>query len=300
MTVKMVIDPEYKVQTPRPEPIAIVDGVISEKSYIEVAKELGYDLGIVKVLTLKESSDKYGEKGENGVVEITTRKKALEMGLKPPFRRLKSEDLPTFQGNKIPSFDQWIVNQIKYPSDAVTKGAQGRVYVNFTVELDGSLSNIKLVNSPDPILSDAVLKAVGTSPKWDPPKNSEVDEAFQYNIAVKFTLPDIVADGKAYVVVEEMPRYPGGEGELLNFINNNTKYPEEAKANLIAGKVIIRFIVNTEGKPEDVMVLKAVHPLLDAEAIRVVSKLSGFRPGYQGGNPVNVYYMVPITFSLAK
>ena len=53
MTVKMVIDPEYKVQTQRPEPIAIVDGVISEKSYIEVSKELGYDLGIVKVLSLK-------------------------------------------------------------------------------------------------------------------------------------------------------------------------------------------------------------------------------------------------------
>jgi TonB family protein len=300
MTVKMVIDPEYKTQTPRPEPIAIVDGVISEKSYTEVSKELGYNLGIIKVLSLKESAEKYGEKGKNGVVEITTRKKALEMGLKPPFRRMKPEDSPTFQGNRISSFDQWLVGQIKYPTEAAAKGAQGRVYVNFTVELDGSLSNIKLVNSPDPVLSDAVLKAVGSSPKWDPPKNAAVDEAYQYNIAVKFTLPDNVSDGKAYVVVEEMPRYPGGESELLNFITVNTQYPEEAKTQLIQGKVIVRFIVNTEGKPEDVMVLKAVHPLLDAEAIRVVSKLSGFRPGYQGGNPVNVYYMVPITFSLTK
>lgn len=127
-----------------------------------------------------------------------------------------------------------------------------------------------------------------------------MDEAYQYNVAVRFTLPDNVTDGKAYVVVEEMPRYPGGESELLNFITANTQYPEEAKTQLIQGKVIVRFIVNTEGKPEDVMVLKAVHPLLDAEAIRVVSKLPNFRPGYQDGNPVNVYYMVPITFSLAK
>ena len=236
MTVKMVIDPEYKVQTPRPEPIAIVDGVISEKSYIEVSKELGYDLGIVKVLSLKESTDKYGEKGKNGVVEITTRKKALEMGLNPPFRRLKPEDLPTFQGNGVTSFDGWVISQVKFPPEAFANGIQGRVNVNFSVGLDGSLGNIRTIGTPDPVLADAVLKVIESSPKWDPPKNPAVDEAYAYSVTVKFTLPDKVTDGKAYVVVEDMPRYPGGESELLNFINNNTKYPEEEKANLIAGQ----------------------------------------------------------------
>lgn len=158
MTVKMAIDQEYKAQTPRPEPIAIVDGIMTEKSFTEVSKELGYALGIVKFLSLKESAEKYGEKGKNGVVEITTRKKALEMGLKPPFRRMKPEDSPTFQGNKISSFDQWVVSQIKYPTEAIAKGAQGRVYVNFTVELDGSLSNIKLVNSRIPFFQMRCLK----------------------------------------------------------------------------------------------------------------------------------------------
>ena len=60
-----------------------------------------------------------------------------------------------------------------------------------------------------------------------------------------------------------------------------------------------RFIVNKNGDAEEPVILKGVHPLLDAEALRVVSRLKGFTPGSQGGTPVDVYYMVPVTFSLA-
>ena len=87
--------------------------------------------------------------------------------------------------------------------------------------------------------------------------------------------------------------------ELLKFITENTRYPEAAKAEGAEGRVIVRFVVNTEGGTEGISVIKGVHPLLDAEAARVVSLLSGFTPGYQGGKPVNVWYMVPITFTLA-
>lgn len=103
-----------------------------------------------------------------------------------------------------------------------------------------------------------------------------------------------------YVVVEQMPHYPGGEGELLRFLAENTIYPPEAKAKGTQGKVIVRFIVNTEGNAEGISVLKGVDPLLDAEAIRIVSLLSGFDPGIQGGKAVPVWYMVPINFTLSE
>ncbi len=92
--------------------------------------------------------------------------------------------------------------------------------------------------------------------------------------------------------------YPGGEMELLKFIAENTQYPEAAKAQKIQGKVIIRFIVNTEGNTEGITVLKGVDPMLDAEAVRVVSMLSGFKPGMQNGKAVPVWYMVPVNFTL--
>ena len=305
MTVKMEKDPEYKapagtpVFSQRPNPVVAIDGVLTDKSSVEVRKELGYNMGIGKLVTGKEATDKYGEKGADGVYEIITRKKALEMGLKPPFPRLAPTDYPTFQNQRAGSFNDWVASQVKYPEEARTKQLEGWVSVNFTVELNGTLSNIVSTIPVSQILSDEVIRVIKSSPNWDPPGNPDVDESFTSGVTLKFKLPDLILNEAPFIVVEQMPRYPGGDAELLNYIKNNTKYPEAAKAEKIEGRVIVRFVVSTEGRAEAISVLKGVHPLLDAEAIRVVSMLSGWRPGMQGGKAVNVWYMVPINFSSA-
>jgi TonB family protein len=101
-----------------------------------------------------------------------------------------------------------------------------------------------------------------------------------------------------YVVVEEMPMFPGGDVALLEFIAENTKYPETAKEHNIQGKVIIRFCVKPDGGVSLASVLKGISPDLDAEALRVVNSLPAFNPGRQGGKAVPVWYMVPIAFTL--
>jgi periplasmic protein TonB len=101
-----------------------------------------------------------------------------------------------------------------------------------------------------------------------------------------------------FVVVEEMPLFPGGESTLLAYISQNSKYPESAKINKIQGKVIVRFCVTSEGSVNRISVLNGVNPELDAEAVRIVGSLPAFKPGKQGGKPVSVWYMVPIDFSL--
>ena len=101
-----------------------------------------------------------------------------------------------------------------------------------------------------------------------------------------------------FVVVEEMPTFPGGDVALLKYIGEHTQYPEVAKENNIQGRVIIRFCVTAKGGVSQVSVLKGVDPELDKEAIRVVNTLPPFKPGKQGGKPVPVWYMVPITFTL--
>jgi len=106
------------------------------------------------------------------------------------------------------------------------------------------------------------------------------------------------AEPEPFVVVEEMPMFPGGELELLKYIMAHTIYPEVAKENNIQGRVIIRFCVTAKGGVSQVSVLKGVDPELDKEAIRVVTALPAFKPGKQGGKPVPVWYMVPITFTL--
>lgn len=121
---------------------------------------------------------------------------------------------------------------------------------------------------------------------------------FTSEITAKFSLPDRVGGRETFVVVENMPAYPGGDAALFKFINENAQYPPEAKEQGIQGKVIVRFAVTSVGAIEDVTVVRGVHPLIDAEALRVMSILPVWTPGTQGGKPVNVWYSVPISFSL--
>lgn len=106
------------------------------------------------------------------------------------------------------------------------------------------------------------------------------------------------APAEVFVVVEEMPAYPGGDTELMKFIYDNIQYPEIAKENNIQGRVIIRFCVTYKGGVDQVTVLKGVDPALDNEAVRVIKMLPTWRPGKQGGKAVNVWYSVPVTFQL--
>jgi len=126
-------------------------------------------------------------------------------------------------------------------------------------------------------------------------KNQEVVEVVE---AVKEEVQEADPDAAPFVVVEEMPMFPGGDAELLKFIGANTQYPEVAKENNIQGRVIVRFCVTSKGGVSQVSILKGVDPELDKEAIRVVNTLPTFKPGKQGGKPVPVWYMVPITFTL--
>ncbi|TAL74477.1 MAG: energy transducer TonB [Bacteroidetes bacterium] len=117
--------------------------------------------------------------------------------------------------------------------------------------------------------------------------------------AVKKKVVTVKTDDETpFVVVEEMPIFPGGDSTLLAYLAQNTQYPDSAKANNIQGRVIVRFCVTKEGGVNRIAVLKGVSPELDAEAIRVVGSLPSFKPGKQGGKPVNVWYMVPIIFAL--
>jgi len=125
--------------------------------------------------------------------------------------------------------------------------------------------------------------------------NEEYIEAVE---EVKEEVQEEEKEPEPFVVVEEMPEFPGGDVELLKYIFEHTNYPEVAKENNIQGKVIVRFCVTAKGTVSQISILKGVDPELDKEAMRVVATLPAFKPGKQGGKPVPVWYMVPITYTL--
>lgn len=110
----------------------------------------------------------------------------------------------------------------------------------------------------------------------------------------------VPASDEIFFIVDNMPKYPGGENALKKFISKNMRYPAMAQQNLIQGKVYVTFIVNSDGSVSDAKIAKRVHPWLDQEALRVIGLLPHWTPGTVRGNPVRVSYTVPINFALKK
>ena len=101
-----------------------------------------------------------------------------------------------------------------------------------------------------------------------------------------------------YITVPEMPSFPGGEEALLKFVYDNIHYPADALENGIAGTVILQFVVTATGEVSRISVIRLADSLLDAEAVRVVSIMPKWRPGRQDGNPVAVYFTLPVVFRI--
>jgi protein TonB len=101
-----------------------------------------------------------------------------------------------------------------------------------------------------------------------------------------------------FTVVEEQPSYPGGDEARIKFLQDNIKYPEEAKELGIQGKVFVTFVVEVDGSITDVRVLRGIGGGCDEEAIRVVKAMPRWVPGKQRGVPVRVQFNLPIKFTL--
>jgi periplasmic protein TonB len=139
---------------------------------------------------------------------------------------------------------------------------------------------------------DVVIAAVSSV---DTARNKPVDI-----ISVPEGDPDpvVTVEPEPVIIVTEPPEYPGGETALLKFINENIKYPEQAAANNIEGRVTLRFVVSTDGSVKRIEIMKGVDPILNQEAIRVISLLPRWKPGKNNGTPASVWFSVPVNFTL--
>ena len=134
-------------------------------------------------------------------------------------------------------------------------------------------------------------------------KNNRTFKSF---IALFATVAVMLTAGSLNVSAQEepmtqpeiAPEFPGGTVALLSLIQQNIKYPEEAKEQEIQGRVIVQFTIEKDGSVTDVKVVKSVHPLVDEQVVRAVSAMPAWKPGMHEGKPVRVSYSVPFRFRL--
>ncbi len=177
------------------------------------------------------------------------------------------------------------------------------------VVLDGEITSKSLSEiPPDEIASITVLKGETAIRKYgDKAREGVIEITMKEGTTdVSGKKEEVIVTGygkeeskEVFVVVEEMPQFPGGGMDaMIQWIARQMRYPEQAKKDGIQGTVFVGYIVNKAGKVESVEVESSAHPLLDAEAVRVVAAMPDWTPGTQRGKAVDVRLVVPIKFSL--
>ena len=176
------------------------------------------------------------------------------------------------------------------PPFDMANGKKPLVVIDGVVSEKDEMSKIK----PDDIKSMKVLKDEYAVKAYGEKGKNGVIEVTTFKPGEK--RPE--ANKDAFVVVETLPEFKGGKEAMAAWIISNLKYPAEAVKNKITGKVLVNFLVTSSGKVKNVTVSKSVSPLLNAEAIRVISSMPDWKPGTQAGKSVNVQMQVPVEFKL--
>lgn len=220
----------------------------------------------------------------------------------------KVEQPPRFPGG-YEALERWKEQHIVYPEEAIERGAQGQVVVRFVILNTGEVADAEILRSIDPALDKEALRLVSSMPKWTPGMQDGNAVSVRWDEPVTFTLPtaEEIAEmerkkkekeQQVFDMVEQMPKFPGGQSALMQWLSTNMKYPKIAAENGIEGRVYVLFIVRSTGEITDIKIARSVDPSLDEEAIRTISRMPKWIPGKQGGEAVNVRYTMPLTFRL--
>ncbi len=121
--------------------------------------------------------------------------------------------------------------------------------------------------------------------------------SFSYcTVSAQSSAQSITSDTLDFMKMENPPQFIGGKKALEKFIKKNYRYPSKAFNSGIMGTVLVSFIINKEGVIENPKVLRPLDEALDAEAIKLITKMPAWEPGKYNGKNVVVKYMIPISY----
>lgn len=237
------------------------------------------------------------------------------------------ENLPVWDGApKFPGGNpqRYVAENLRYPAEAIEKGIEGKVYVQFVIDTAGKVTTPKVVRGIHPLLDAEAIRLINEMPDWMPGQVNGKPVNGSFFLPVNFVLPEnaqktpetasaesllqraagnaqsgkdtLIEQGEVFMVVEDMPKFPAGN--IQQYVADNLRYPAAARENGIEGKVYVRFVIDTTGKAIAPEIIRGVSPELDAEALRLIREMPAWKPGMQRGKPVRVSFTLPINFRL--
>ena len=197
-TVEQIKGPEKGValkSASGEQPLILIDGEMADKDAMEKLNPADIQSVNVKKTDLDAFVEKYGDLAKNGVIDILLKTGAADVkksydgelhGSDPDVFFIVDE-LPVFPGGES-ALRKFISNSIVYPEEAKKAGIQGKVYVNFVVEKDGSIGRAKVVRGVAPSLDAEALRVMKASPQWTPGKHKGEFVAVSYTVPISFVL----------------------------------------------------------------------------------------------------------------
>jgi hypothetical protein len=190
----------------------------------------------------------------------------------------------------------------------------GKVYTEFIVERDGSLSHIQLLHSAENDLGTEAIRLLKLSPKWTPGvneyKNERNTDRILITLPVNFTsgsinIPDLtkqtiqdsINNHQVFYSDDTDPAFVGGENAFGKFLSHNLKYTKTAKEHNITGRVFIRLIIEVDGTLSHFEVIRDPGGGLGNETKRVLMLSPKWIPAIKNNQPVRVQYTVPVSFN---
>lgn len=203
------------------------------------------------------------------------------------------------------------VKKVDSVSEAESNPTKGKVMVDTLERLDGDVEyrspvDTVIVDKDPATIKKRTAPFQASVPKPEK-KDSAVCEEEELPIGMvgavePVPMPnpylDPADEEKVFGVVEQMPSFRGGQQKLMEYLAANIRYPDGLGESCIQGRVIVTFVVEKDGSISDVKVVKSLDPLLDKEAVRVVSGMPKWIPGKQNGVTYRVKYTLPVNFRL--
>ncbi|GAB3920807.1 TonB family protein [Mucilaginibacter myungsuensis] len=236
-------------------------------------------------------------------------------------------DIPAaFQGGEA-ALSRYIKSNTNYPAKALENGISGKVSLYFTVEKDGSLTDIKIARGLGYGCDEEAIRLFKASPKWMPAKNNGVVVRQLVTTLVPFgTGTELSAEKRARITlanmdgvridepvgsserkqpstneifsaVEQSAEYPGGISVFYDQVEKNLRRPKDQESNRGYGKVFVTFVVEKDGSLTAFKVLRGIGTFYDEEAQRVIKSLGKWNPGKNNNTVVRQQYTIPINFA---
>jgi protein TonB len=171
-----------------------------------------------------------------------------------------------------------------------------------TLPKTGTIKYLVPIIKPDEIVNEELIPTVedliDKNPGTETVDGNIDGNDILYVVESGISNNEVPVKEQIFTWVEEMPKFPGGDGELLSFFAKNIVYPEIAKRAGVEGRVILSFVVDKRGEINDGKVLKGIGAGCDDEAMRVLKSMPLWNPGRQNGKPILTRINIPVVFRL--